>query len=136
MVVMYAASQLALYLGVEEKSWWQRSWEIVTGGGLGLLAGLGFFLLFGAVGWVSGVAYGALGLLALATGGALGGLGLGALLNVARHPEQYNISVPIVFITLVTGTAFATWLAKWVGLLLTKRASRAKAMLQTQKQVI
>ena len=90
MVIMYAASQLALNLGVEEKSWWQRSWEIFTGGGLGLLAGLSFFLLFGAVGWVSGVAYGALGLLGLATGGALGGLGLGALLNVARNPEKYN----------------------------------------------
>jgi hypothetical protein len=61
MAIMYAAIQLAFYLGVEEKSWWQRSWEIVTGGGLGLLAGLSFFLLFGAVGWVSGVAYGALG---------------------------------------------------------------------------
>ena len=134
MVIMYAASQLALNLGVEEKSWWQRSWEIFTGGGLGLLAGLSFFLLFGAVGWVSGVAYGALGLLGLATGGALGGLGLGALLNVARNPEKYNISISVVFITLAIGCILATWSAKWVGRQLIKRFPRADAFTQTDEQ--
>lgn len=133
MAIMYAATQLAFYLGIEEKSWWQRSWEIVTGGGLGLLAGLSFFLLFGAVGWVSGVAYGALGLLGLATGGALGGLGLGALLKVARHPEQYNISIPILFITLAIGGALATWSAKWAGRQLNKQFPRAEAVIQARE---
>ena len=55
MAIMYAAVQLALYLGVEEKSRWQQSWEIVTGGGLGLLAGLIFFCYLvpsaGCQGW-------------------------------------------------------------------------------------
>lgn len=74
-VVMYVAIQIAFYLGIEEKSWFDRSWEILAGGGLGLIAGALFFSLVGAIGWVSGPLFGAVGLLGLATGGAVGGNG-------------------------------------------------------------
>jgi len=114
-VVMCAANLVAYYLGVEEKSWLQRSWELLTGGGIGLLTGIGFFVLFGAVGLVSGPVYGAIGLLGLAAGGTLGGLGLGALLNVIRDPEKYNISYLTVVAVLVVGAAIAGWLAHIVG---------------------
>lgn len=113
--IMYAAIQLAIYLGVEEKSWFQRWWELATGGSVGLLAGIAFFFIVGAIGWVSGPIYGAIGLLGLATGGALGGLGLGALANVFRNPEKYNISVSTVLVTLIAGAVLASWLARVVG---------------------
>lgn len=114
-VVMYTAIQLALYLGVNEKSWLQRSWEILAGGGIGLAAGFVFFFVFGAIGWVSGLAYGAIGLVGLATGGALGGLGLGALVNVIRDPERYDIDYVMVFVVLAIGVLIARWLARIVG---------------------
>lgn len=76
-VVMYSAIQVAFYMSVEETSWFQRSWEIFPGGGVGLISGAVFFGLVGAVGWVSGPVFGAVGLFGLATGGALGGMGLG-----------------------------------------------------------
>jgi len=114
-VVMFAAIQAALYLGVDERSWFQRWWEITTGGSVGMLAGIACFVVVGAIGWVSGPLYGAIGLLGLATGGALGGLGLGALMTVIRNPEHYNINIPTVTGTLVAGAAFAFWLARVVG---------------------
>lgn len=114
-VVMYVAIQLAFYIGVEEKSWFQRSWEILAGGGVGLIAGAVFFCLVGAVGWVSGPLFGAVGLLGLATGGALGGMGLGAVINVIRDPEKYNISFGTVFIIILLGAVIATLLARFVG---------------------
>ena len=61
--VMYFAIQLAIHLGIEKKTWWQFSWEIITGGTLGAIAGVAFFVLVGAVGLVSGAMFGALGLL-------------------------------------------------------------------------
>lgn len=110
-IVMYVAIQLALFLGVEEKSWLQRSWEILMGGGIGLFAGVAFFVVFGAIGWVSGPLFGGVGLIGLAAGGALGGLGLGALVNVIRDPDKYNISYPIVAGVVALGAVVATWLA-------------------------
>lgn len=114
-VVMYAAIQLALYFGVEQKSLFQRSWELLTGGGIGLLAGVAFFVIFGAIGWVSGPIYGAIGLLGLATGGALGGLGLGALVNVIRNPGKFTINYFTVASFLIAGAIASCWLARIVG---------------------
>ena len=114
-VVMYGAIQLALYLGVEEKSWLQRSWEFLAGGTVGLVAGLLFFLLVGAIGWVSGPVFGAVGVIGLAAGGALGGLGLGALVNVVRDPDKYNISYLTVFVVVLGGAVIAAWLAGIIG---------------------
>jgi hypothetical protein len=114
-VVMYAAIQLALYLGVEEKSWLRRWAELVTGGGVGLVAGVVFVAVFGAVGWVSGPVYGAIGLFGLAAGGALGGLGIGAILNVIRDRNKYDISAPTVLAVLLVGAVIAGWLARIVG---------------------
>lgn len=113
--VMYAAIQLAIYLGVEEKSWLQLYWDIIAGGSIGVTAGAVFFVLFGAIGWVSGLAYGAIGLIGMATGGALGGLGLGALVNVIRHPERYDINYVTVFGVLAIGALVARWLVRAVG---------------------
>lgn len=125
-VVMYAVTQLALFLGVDEKSWFQQSWELVTGGSIGLLAGVVFFLVFGAIGWVSGPIYGAIGLLGMAAGGALGGLGLGALVNVIRDPDHYNISYITVVGVLIVGSVIAGWLARIVGRKL-QRPSHSKS---------
>jgi len=114
-VVMYLFIQLALYLGVDEKPWLERSWDIVTGGSIGLLGGVVFFVLFGAIGWVSGAVYGAIGLLGMAAGGAIGGLGLGALVNVIRDPDKYDINYFAVIGILIVGTAIAGWLARIIG---------------------
>lgn len=114
-IVMYATIQLAIFLGFEEKSWWQKSWEILTGGFLGASVGVLFFLVVGAVGWVSGPIFGALGLFGLMMGGALGGMGLGALANIIRNPDDYNIDIPTVLAILLLGIATATWLIAAVG---------------------
>lgn len=63
-----------------------------------MAAGVVFFIVFGAIGWVSGAIYGAFGLFALMVGGALGGMGLGALVHVARNPNQYVFNWPIILI--------------------------------------
>jgi len=72
---LYVALQLALYWGVETKTWWERSWDLVTGGAIGAIAGVMGFFVVGAIGWVSGPMFGAVGLLGLMGGGALGGMG-------------------------------------------------------------
>lgn len=123
-VVMYAAIQLALYVGVEEKTIFQRAWELFFGSGIGALAGVAFFLVFGAIGWVSGLAYGAIGLLGLAVGGALGGLGLGALLNVIRNPDKFNIDYVTVGVVLAIGAVIAIWLARIISRRIMEYTSR------------
>lgn len=123
-VVMYAAIQLAFYLGVDEKSWIQRSWEILAGGGFGLVAGAVVFALVGTIGWVSGPVFGAVGLIGLATGGALGGLGLGAVVNVIRDPDRYNIDFVTVVGVIIVGALASAWLARLVGGRLSTTASR------------
>lgn len=34
-IIMYVAIQIAFYMGIEEKSWFHRSWEILVGGSVG-----------------------------------------------------------------------------------------------------
>ncbi|MDV7391968.1 hypothetical protein RZS08_11460, partial [Arthrospira platensis SPKY1] len=123
-IIMYAAIQIAFYMGIEEKSWFQRSWEILVGGSVGLITGAVFFGLVGAIGWVSGPLFGALGLIGLATGGAFGGMGLGAVINVIRDPSQYEISFGIVTIVIVLGAMIAAWLARFVGRRLSSSVTR------------
>ncbi len=113
--VMYATVQLALYFGVEEKTWLQRSWETLTGGGIGLISGFVFFFTFGAIGWVCGPLYGAIGIIGLATGGALGGLGLGALVHVIRNPDDYIVNNLTVIGISILGSAIAVWLVLIIG---------------------
>jgi hypothetical protein len=84
--------QLILMFGVEKKSLFQMFVDILGGGTAGALAGLAFFLVFGAIGLVSGAIYGAVGLFSLMLGGALCGLGLGSLVHIARNPDQYNFN--------------------------------------------
>jgi hypothetical protein len=103
MAVMYVAIQVGVAWGIEKKSWLLVSWELVAGGSLGALAGLSFFILFGAIGWVCGTLYGAVGLFWLMVGGGLGGLGLGTPANIARNPERYNFHWPILLGVLVVG---------------------------------
>jgi hypothetical protein len=112
LVLVYFALLAAGALGVEEKSWFERSWDLLAGGSLGAMAGLLFFLLFGAIGWVSGAIYGSLGLLSLLIGGGLGGLGLGTIVNMVRHPDDYNVNLPVFFSILFVGVAFAYFLSK------------------------
>jgi hypothetical protein len=105
--IMYVFLLLALHWGVETKSLWQRSWEFFTGGFLGIGAGIAFFFIVGAIGWVSGPVYGAVGLFGLMSGGALGGMGLGALVNIIRNPDHYNHNIPVILIVLVIGVLVA-----------------------------
>ena len=90
--------QIVLFFGVEKKTFIQLFADILGGGAAGAVAGLAFFVIFGAIGYVSGAIYGALGLLSLMVGGALGGLGLGSLLHIARNPDHYNFDWPIILI--------------------------------------
>lgn len=117
MALVYFTLLAAGALGIEEKSWFERSWDLLAGGSFGAMAGMVFFLLFGAIGWVSGVVYGSLGLLSLMLGGALGGLGLGTIVNMMRHPDDYNVNYPTFFFILFVGVALAYYLSnmaeKW-----------------------
>jgi len=111
MALVYFTLLAAGALGVEDKSWFERSWDLLAGGSFGAVAGLVFFLLFGAIGWVSGVVYGSLGLLSLMMGGALGGLGLGTIVNMVRHPDDYTVNYPLFFFILFAGVALAYYLS-------------------------
>lgn len=117
MAVMYVAIQLAIGWGVDKKSWLQMSWDYLLGGSFGAMAGLAFFLLFGAVGWVCGALYGSLGLLWLMIGGSLGGLGIGALANIVRNPQQYTfhwyIIVPVLLLGIVVAKFVSTSVVQW-----------------------
>lgn len=117
--VMYFALQLALYWGVETKPWLQRSWEFVTGGALGAIAGFAFFVLVGTIGWVSGPVFGAVGLLGLMGGGVLGGMGLGAVVHIVRDPDNYNFNVSAIALTILIGLVLARALSSLVGRKLT-----------------
>ena len=113
MAVLYVALLIAIVWGIEEKSWIERSWDLLAGGSFGAMAGLVFFLLFGAIGWVTGAIYGSLGLLSLMLGGALGGLGLGAVVNIARNPDHYNFNLPTLILVLIVGGTLAYFLSKF-----------------------
>jgi len=93
--------QIILILGVEKKSFFQIFADILGGGTVGATIGILFFLIFGVVGWVSGAIYGALGLFSLMLGGALGGLGLGALIHIARNPGHYDFNAPVIIIGIL-----------------------------------
>lgn len=97
----WACVQLVLMAGVEKKTFWQMFADIFGGGAAGVTAGIAFFVFFGAIGWVSGALYGALGLFTLMVGGALGGLGLGAIVHIARNPDQYIFNRPVILIGAV-----------------------------------
>jgi hypothetical protein len=115
MAMMYFVVQLAVAWGIEEKSWWQRYWEFVVGGGFGLVVGAAFFVVFGAIGWVCGPISGAVGLIGLMAGGALGGLGLGALANIMRNPSRYNFNWLIICVTILVGGLVSKGLSSLIG---------------------
>jgi len=100
---MYLVIHITIIFGVKEKSWFQKSWEFLLGGGVGAIAGAAFFLLFGTIGWVCGPLYGAIGLVLLVTGGALGGLGLGAIINIIRNPSDFIFYPYKIFFILTIG---------------------------------
>lgn len=122
--VLYITIQVALSLGVERKSWLHLSWEFLAGGSLGAIAGVTFFLLFGAIGWVCGALYGSISLLSLMIGGGLGGLGLGALANILRSPENYIFHWPTIGVILVLGIAIAHVMSSLALRLLVRRVQQ------------
>lgn len=106
----WACIQVLLAFGIEKKSFFQIFADILGGGAMGMTAGLVFFIVFGAIGWVSGAIYGAIGIFTLMVGGALGGMGLGALVHVARNPDQYVFNWPVLLI----GTLISFFLVKLI----------------------
>lgn len=112
MIVMYVFLQLAIVLGVEKKELYKYAWDLIAGGSTGALMGLLFFLMFGAIGWVSGAIYGSIGLISLILGGALGGLGLGSLVHIARNPDRYEINWLILVSVLFVGVLISRYLAQ------------------------
>ena len=106
----WACIQTILFFAVEKKSFFQIFADIIGGGTAGAAAGAIFFLVFGAIGFVSGAIYGAFGLFALMVGGALGGMGLGALVHIARNPNQYVFNWPVILIGAVISYVFVKWI--------------------------
>jgi hypothetical protein len=88
-------------VGIDERSWLQHSWELLTGGITGTTLGIFFFVIFGSIGWVRGALYGAIGLIGLALEGFLGELGIGAgqyysqprLLCVKRSTHHFDSGI-------------------------------------------
>ena len=115
LVVFIGVSCIGIALGVEEKSLWEKAWGSLTAGSLGAVAGLGFFLLVGAVGWVSGPVFGAIGALGLITGGALGGMGLGNIVDIFRNPGNYKFDVTILLSALAIGVLAALTIFVFLG---------------------
>ncbi|RDH80663.1 MAG: hypothetical protein DIZ80_16665 [endosymbiont of Galathealinum brachiosum] len=107
---LWACIQIILFVGVEKKSFIQMFADIIGGGTIGATIGILFFIVFGAIGWVSGALYGALGVLSLMLGGALGGLGLGSLIHIARNPNHYSFNVPVILV----GALITYMIYKWV----------------------
>ncbi|WP_289282339.1 MULTISPECIES: hypothetical protein [unclassified Methylophaga] len=107
--------QLILFFGVEKKSFLQIFADILGGGAAGAGLGILFFLVFGAIGWVSGAIYGALGLFSLMLGGALGGLGIGSLIHIARNPDHYNFNFPIILVGSFVSFLLIRWVSSKVG---------------------
>ncbi|MEZ5627257.1 MAG: hypothetical protein R3E34_07005 [Rhodocyclaceae bacterium] len=120
--VLLAAIYIGILLGVEEKAWWEKAWGFVAGGSLGAMAGIGFFALVGAIGWVSGPVFGAIGLFGLVTGGALGGMGLGSLVDLIRNPDDYNVN----HLTLLAAATIGTIAAFGLRVLLHRRFSNGE----------
>lgn len=112
--ILYFTTLLAFYLGVEEKSFFQKHWDILTGGGLGWVFGIGAFIVVGTVGWVAGPLYGAVGLITMATGGFLGGLGLGSIVHMLRNPSDYNYNLLVLGLVLVSGILLGWFLARFL----------------------
>ena len=112
--VMYLSLLIGFAWGVEEKTWFQMSWDLIAGGAIGALTGFLFFITFGAIGWVCGALYGALGVVSLVFGGAIGGLGLGSFVNFLRAPDSYNVDWPILIGTLLVGVIVAKVLSSIV----------------------
>ena len=112
---MWLCIQIIIVLGVEKKSFFQLFADILGGGTVGAAMGILFFLVFGAVGWVSGAIYGALGLFSLMLGGALGGFGLGSLIHIARNPSHYNFNVPVILVGVLVTYLFIKWVSSAVG---------------------
>ncbi len=113
-LLMYLVIQCAIYWGIYEKSLWSRTWEFFTGGTIGLISGVGFFIVFGSIGYVCGPIYGAIGLLGLGTMGAIGGLGLGAIINIMRNPNYYRFEWEVILPTLLMGGIIAKFLARQI----------------------
>lgn len=113
--MFWCCIQVILLIGVEKKSLLQMFADIVGGGAAGALLGLVFFLVFGAIGWVSGALYGALGLLSLMSGGALAGLGLGSVIHIARNPNHYSFNVPVILMGIVFSWVLVKWATSRVG---------------------
>jgi vacuolar-type H+-ATPase subunit I/STV1 len=126
MAIMYGVVQISIALGIEEKAWWEKTWDFITGGTIGLISGVGIAIFIGTIGWVSGPIYGSIGALGLAAGGALGGLGLGAIVNIIRDPKDYDFAWGILVPTLLLGGLAATYLsqliAHWLMPILQRRA--------------
>jgi hypothetical protein len=107
--------QIILLIGVEKKSLFQLFADILGGGTAGALMRLLFFVVFEAIGWVSGALYGALGLLSLMFGGALAGLGMVSLIHIARNPCHYNFIFPVILVSIVITWLFVKWVMPRVG---------------------
>ena len=106
--------RLAVDCGVHEKSWFEKSWDFLFGGGVGVLAGIAFFAFFGGVGLVSGGIYGALDLLGLATVGGTLGLGLGGVWHIISNPSSYVFDWPTIIFVMLIGTLLARLMAAGV----------------------
>ncbi len=113
-VFIYASVSIAAYFGVDEKSFFLKYWDIIAGGGIGWVVGIGTFIVVGTVGWVAGPLYGAVGLFAMATGGLLGGLGLGGVVNMIRNHKDFDFNRPIIILVLAIGFIGGWFLSKFL----------------------
>lgn len=117
LAVFFTAVLVAFSLGIEEKPWWQQAIGFLTGGSIGAIIGLSFFIFVGGIGFVSGAVFGAIGGLGLMIGGALGGMGLGSavdkLIEFASDSGKFDVNVPVVTGVLALGllAAYASYAA-------------------------
>ncbi|MBY6205630.1 hypothetical protein [Halomonas denitrificans] len=125
--MFYITLLLAVALGIEEKSFWEKNWDIVMGGGLGWLFGIGAFAVVGVTVWFAGPFMGAFGLISMATGGLLGGLGLGSVIHVLRDPSDYNFNVPVISAVAVGGMIVSWFLSNYIDMKIELRERRRAA---------
>ncbi len=120
-LVYLAMISLVIYLtvhwGIEEKPWWDKFLGTFIGTGTGALVGLvaACLLSFGAVGWVSGLFFGAISPVALITGGALGGASAGSLIDIVRRPDNYIFHWQVIIPTFFVGSLIARGVSAFIG---------------------
>jgi len=118
--IMLAHVWAAAYFGIEEKSWLVQNWNMITGGGIGLVFGIIIALIYGGFGVVTGGLFFGIHALGICILSTLSGLGMGSISHVIMNPSSYYfnwyIIIPIILVGLLLSNKLSTIVWKTMNL--------------------